>query len=160
MGWNHKALTAWNCVLFTDFVLKCVAFRTNFCHWPISRRICPEQIWNCPLVRLGPLLRVKSPQHPLVDRRQSCVFYSRSIRGAHFPRLGSRCTTKLTILSSRLKLGRRCVELHYGTVLGDKFWPSFPLKFQIETRRSGLPQFNLTKHRLSLTRATSEWLKF
>ena len=23
MGWNHKTLTAWCCVLFTDFVLKC-----------------------------------------------------------------------------------------------------------------------------------------
>ena len=44
------------------------------------------------------------------------VFYSRSIRGAHLRELGSRCTTKLTILS--LKLGRRCIELHYGTVLG------------------------------------------
>ena len=36
------------------FLSATVAFRTNFCHWPISSRICPEQIWNCPLVRLGP----------------------------------------------------------------------------------------------------------
>ena len=26
------------------FLSATVAFRTNFCHWPISSRICPEQI--------------------------------------------------------------------------------------------------------------------
>ena len=43
---NHKALTAWCCVLFPDFVLKCnCSFLDNFfCYWPISSRICPEQI--------------------------------------------------------------------------------------------------------------------
>ena len=33
--------------------------------------------------------------------------------------------TWLALLRSRLRQGRCCVDLHYGTVLGGEFWPSF-----------------------------------
>ena len=51
-----KAFESSPLVLARDFVLKCDCSLPDkfFCHWPISSRICPEQIWNCPLVWLGP----------------------------------------------------------------------------------------------------------
>ena len=72
------------------------------------------------------------------------AFYSRSIRGAHLPELGSRCTTKLTILS--LKLGRRSIELHYGTVLGGRILTQFPAQPSNgkEKKRSPTMQFDKT----------------
>ena len=53
---NCATLTAWCDVLFTYFILKCDCnFPDNFfCHWLISSQVCPEQIQNCSLVRLGP----------------------------------------------------------------------------------------------------------
>ena len=32
---------------------------------------------------------------------------------------------KLKTKSLRVRLGQCCVEVHYGIVLGDEFWPQF-----------------------------------